>query len=42
MEGNWILEKWNNIEDVVSRVKKLGREVEGRFDEDNVLKSKMT
>jgi len=36
------LEKRNNIGEVVRRVKKLGREVEERFDEDNVLKSKIS
>ena len=42
IEENWILEEWENIEDVGKRIKKLKREVEGRFDEDNVLESKMT
>ena len=42
IEENWILEEWENIEDVEKRIKKLKREVEGRFDEDNVLESKMT
>jgi len=32
----------NGIEEVVNRIRKLGREVEGRVDEGNVLKSKMT
>jgi len=36
------LEKRDDIEEVVRRVRKLGREVEERFDEDNMLKSKMT
>jgi len=40
--GNWILEKRDDIEEAVRRVRKLEREVEERFDKDNVLKSKMT
>jgi len=36
------LGKRDDIEEVVRRVRKLGREVEERFDEDNMLKSKMT
>jgi len=37
VEGNWSLEKWDDIKDVVRRVKKLEKEVEERSD-----KSKMT
>jgi len=39
---NWILEKRDDIGEVVRRVRKLEREVEERFDKDNMLKSKMT
>jgi len=42
VEENWILEKWDNIENIVRRVRKLGREIEGRIDEDNILENKMT
>jgi len=36
------LKKVNGIEEVVNRIRKLGREVEGRVDKGNVLKSKTT
>jgi len=42
VEGNWVLERWDNIKEVMDRIKKLEREVEGRIDKDNMLKSKMT
>jgi len=42
VEGNWVLEKWNNIEEVVNRIRKLEREVEGRIDKDNMLEGKTT
>jgi len=42
MEENWILEKWEDIENIVRRVGKLERKIEERFDEDNMLKSKTT
>ena len=36
VEGNWILEKWDNIKDIVRRVRKLGREVEERSNKSKV------
>jgi len=42
VEGNWTLEEWEGIEDVEREIRNLKREVEGRIDKDNVLKSKMT
>ena len=42
VEGNWVLEKWDNIGEVVDRIRKLEREVEERIDKDNALKSKTT
>jgi len=42
VEGNWVLEKWDDIGEVVDRIRKLERVVEGRIDEDNVLESKTT
>jgi len=42
VEGNWVLEKWDDIGEVIDRIRKLEREVEGRIDKYNVLKSKTT
>jgi len=42
VEENWILEKWNDIKDIVRRVRKLGREVEERPNKGNMLESKVT
>ena len=42
VEGNWNLEEWEDIEEIERRTEKLRKEVAGRLDEDNVLKSKTT
>jgi len=42
VEGNWILEEWEEIENVGKRIRKLREEIEERSDEDNVFESKMT
>ena len=39
VEGNWNLEKWEDIEEVERRTGKLRREAAGRLDEDNALES---
>jgi len=41
VEGNWNTEEWEDIEEIKRRTVKLRREVVGRLDEGNTLKSKM-
>ena len=41
VEGNWNTEEWEDIEEVKRRTGKLRREVAGRLDKGNTLKSKM-
>jgi len=42
VEENWILKRWDDIGEVVDRIRKLEREIEGRIDKDNMLESKTT
>jgi len=42
VEENWILEKCDDIGEVMDKIRKLEREVEGRIDKDNALESKTT
>jgi len=42
VKGNWVLEKWDDIGEVIDRIRKLKREVEGRIDKDNMLERKIT
>jgi len=42
VKGNWVLEKWDDIGEVINRIRKLKREVEGRIDKDNMLERKIT
>ena len=42
VEGNWIPEEWEDIENIGKRIRKLEKEVKGKSDEDNGLKGKMT
>ena len=42
VEGNWILEEWEDTEDVGRKIRKLEREVKERFNENNRLEDKMT
>ena len=40
VEGSWNTEEWEDIEEVKRWTGKLRREVAGRLDEENALKSK--
>ena len=42
VEENWVLERWDSIEEVVNRIRKLEKEVKRRVDKDNMLESKTT
>jgi len=42
VEENWVLEKCDDIGEVMDKIRKLEREVEGRIDKDNALESKTT
>jgi len=42
VEGNWVLERWDDIEEVVNRIRKLEKEAEGRINKNNTLESKTT
>jgi len=41
-KGNWVLEKWEDIEEVERGIGKLKKEAEGRSDKDNRLNGKTT
>jgi len=42
VEENWNLKEHKDIEEPERRIKKLKREIAGRLNEDNMLKSKTT
>jgi len=42
VEENWILEEYKDIENGERRIRKLEREIKGRFNKDNELKDKKT
>ena len=42
MGENWNLEKWEDIEETVERLGKSEKEIKERFNQDNILESKIT